>query len=443
MKEREINIEKFEEFFQKIKINNNQGKKKCIIFGGLGNPKHSVIALYGECLSKLHEYMEFIAVDVLVEKENYKTIKKREKEIYEITGIHYSEVYSPSQYYDLLKDVNYEVEAVFILTPVSTHFEILRNFSNVKNVSFIIEKPTCSIEEGRKDFFEFIDKLEYQGNSIYLIDTAMVSYSLDYFIKNNLKEEIGEIERVQVVALDNPWEIEDEIKEYSFQLKIEAINERGLLKSAKNGGAGLGFDMGIHGVAALIKLLENIDIDIEAFEIQNVLLECLDIEELERDKGNETYMLANLLLNDLDIIIEGGKGADIWDRRIEIYGTEKNIVIGFGTLLHKNYIAKFKGDKLDEVILFNTNDTGYENHMKDIIQLILDRNEEYILSPKQSILYMKKAIQLMNKIYTSIDVDINKREDKIIKKRRGPHINTAINEENIRIRKELMQIQKK
>lgn len=430
----------------------NKEKPFLAIHGGLGNPEASVIRLYSESLKALQTKYNLVAIDPYA-STNPQERKARINEIKEKLGIEYAKTFSPQEYFETLKNTEKKPAGVFILTPVAYHTSTIKNYEeqlakNNENMLFVVEKPSCSLGEinninsndfhdlQQEGFFDFIDRLSRQNNSFYLVDSAMVSHSLNYLLENNLLDNLGKITKINAIGLDMPASFTEEnqdLNQFLFQNKIPEINERSLLSLKTSGGAGLGFDMGIHALAGLSRLLDSQGYDLSEAKIKKdkVKLEAIDENTVKnRDAAAETYVSAQAKLGDIEIYFEGGKGAEIWDRRLEIFTENAIVILGLGTLKHKNYIMIIPKDSKEkaQIINFESADSGYQIHMQDIYNLLEHKDSnnsnqknnqnsgrKQELSPQKSVKIMKSAMDFISKVFFAHGKSISGRESNIKK----------------------------
>lgn len=392
------------------------------IHGGLGNPQHSVIRLYADGLKKLNQKFDLVAIDPIADSDE---VQKRRENIEEKLGIKYKQVFSPKDFFQKLKlEKIAKPHGIFVLTPVAQHIKTLKNYldsleDNFKATNIIIEKPLCSLSEldqySQAGVFGFLDKLVNLDNQIYAIDSAMLASSLDYCLERKLLNRIGKITKISAIALDHPIKHPQD-SSFEFNNKLETYKQRGLL-TKNNGGAGFSFDMGIHSLVALSKLLQSMGFKLEDAQFTNndINLEAINAQRLSRDKGQETYMNAKFKIKDIELNFEAGKASDIWDRRIEIYGEKGSIIIGLGTLKHKNYLQIKEKNQEPELIILDSKDSGYEAWMHNITSLLNNKVKDLSLKPQRSLEIMKDAMNFFASLFYSQGKSANDREQRIKK----------------------------
>ncbi|MDB1125514.1 hypothetical protein [Vibrio algarum] len=372
--------------------------KHILIFGGLGNPEHSVIKLYRELLIELYSHYSLIAIDPI------KNHNKAREELYSQTNINYHHSYPNLNNY-LDNQGKHEISAVFILTPVIYHLDILNQiqpFIPNNDCLVIIEKPSFSIDEIDEGFNQTVQKMKEQDNRFYFIDTAMVTPPLMDF-STNIEIPHEELpKKIIALGVDNPLNPHPLISEFSFCNKIASYNQRQLLNLATSGGAGFGLDMGIHAIAGFMTLIEKLPITVTNITIDNVFLEALTYPDLKRDNNAETYMLCSgnvtSASNDIAFIIEGGKGTDTWDRRLELYYENCVIVLGFGTLKYSPYFCSISDTKVIRRE-YKVAQSGYVQHFIDIRNLLGISNEAALISSDLSEKIMRNSMVLLRDIY--------------------------------------------
>jgi hypothetical protein len=457
----ETNIKRNQQLLHSPASKINNKKPILAIHGGLGDPKCSVIRLYAESLKALQNQYQLAAIDPFSGNDQSKRIKRCE-EIEHSLGIKYNSIYLPSEYFNkMANNVIAQPEAALILTPVPFHAETIINYNQtlgkaLKEILFIVEKPSCTLPELSKiytekhinnsieqcanfqnlqegGFFDFIDRLTNTGNKFYFIDSAMVSHSLNHLLKENLLAKLGNIKKIIAIGVDMPSSLNDknqDLQDFMLENKTRDIESRGLLNLKKSGGGGFAFDMGIHPLAALSRLLQKQGLNLADAQILEVSPEALSFEL--RDPGAETYISSKARLADIDLIFEGGKGADIWDRRLEIYTDKATIIVGLGTLKHKNYIfiipnKDYHREIAPQSLIFEAPDSGYQNHMKDLFDLLNSETKDLNISCQDSLTVMKSAMKFIGKIFNFYGDTTQEREKNIIKVN-GAHTNIYLND---------------
>ncbi|MGP8305105.1 hypothetical protein [Vibrio sp. YIC-376] len=371
-------------------------RQDVLVFGGLGDPKSSVVRLYEGLLNQLKQQYSIIAIDPLVTSRSLIATAS----CYQFP---YSEQYESFASY-LQQTSPRSIACVLILTPVGTHLSILSQIDHALptcDFLLVVEKPSFSLSEVHLGFNRVVPQLKEKGASFYFIDTALVSPVFDHCFLTNLHRTMGVPEKIVAVATDNPVTIQDELSEYSFENRIKFLNNRCLLDLDKNGGGGFGFDMGIHALAGLVRYLQYIDLLDAQIEFTNVKLECLEDSRLNRSIGAETHLYANGVIKypgaSCDIFLDAGKASDTWDRRLELHYPERVIVLGFGTLIHPPYI--WQSDKPDsEAIVFDVSESGYSMHFNDILNA-LGYEVNNILTKEESQTLMAKSMNLLNQVF--------------------------------------------
>ncbi|WED28595.1 hypothetical protein L3V77_21860 [Vibrio sp. DW001] len=411
-------------------------KKQILIFGGLGNPEHSVIKLYRELMIELYSRYSLIAIDPTPDHESAR------KELNSQTGIAYHQSYSSFDSYSRSWGVH-TLSAVFILTPVIYHLDILKQLKSTVSDSdclIVIEKPSFSLNEIEQGFNQISKEMKEHGNRFYFIDTAMVTPPLIDFTTNPDIPHNTIPNKIIAVGVDNPINPHPSIKEFGFNNKIAALNERQLLNLATSGGAGFGLDMGIHAIAGFMMLLEKLPISVTKITLDNVILEALHRPDLMRDRNAETYMLCagNIMSAEAEIafVIEGGKGTDTWDRRLELYYDNCVVVLGFGTLRHNPYICSFS-DAIIHRNEYKVHHSGYVQHFIDIRSLLGLGQTEALVSPELSEKIMRNSMMLIRDIYQFASNSTTQiRNINIVNK----HENTLLNTQETHIRAQLNQM---
>lgn len=411
-------------------------KKQILIFGGLGNPEHSVIKLYRELLIELYSHYSLIAIDPITDHESAR------KELNIQTGIIYHQSYSSFDSYSKSRGLD-TLSAVFILTPVIYHLDILKRLkSTVSNSDclIVIEKPSFSLNEIEQGFNQISKEMKEHGNRFYFIDTAMVTPPLIDFMTNPDIPHDTLPNKIIAVGVDNPINPHSLIEEFGFNNKVIALNERQLLNLTTSGGAGFGLDMGIHAIAGFMTLLEKLPISIINITLDSVVLEALNHPDLIRDHNAETYMLCagniTSTQNEIAFVIEGGKGTDTWDRRLELYYDNCVIVLGFGTLKYNPYTCVFSDNKTRRNE-YKVHHSGYVQHFIDIRSLLGLSQEKALISSELNEKIMRNSMMLIRDIYQfASNSTTQNRNINIVEK----HKNTLLNTQETRIRTQLNQM---
>lgn len=398
-------------------------KQQIVIFGGLGEPKTSVVSLYQDLFSQLTDQFDLIAIDPLAARLNATQLHNRYPFSY---AKHYSDL---NQYERDNADV--KMAACFILTPVHVHLSIIKSvaaLNDVDNLLFVIEKPSFSLNDCDAGFKQTIPALKQLGARFYFIDTAIVAPSIDSYVRS-FNGVLPRPNKIVAVATDNPIKLYPPLQEFEFCHRIETINRRKLLSLSNNGGGGAGLDMGVHAIAALMYLLSRSGWRIESTEIQQVIFEALTQHaidtynplstHLERELGAETHLYAQgtIRLNApsfdaIELVIEGGKGGDIWDRRLELHYDDNIVVLGLGTLKHPPYIWQ---EKFVTHQTFAIKGSGYQRHFNDILSLLSMINMPQHVSCDESETIMRRSMSMLSTIYSQPNATPETREHNISK----------------------------
>ncbi|UJF17869.1 hypothetical protein L0B53_12625 [Vibrio sp. SS-MA-C1-2] len=197
------------------------------------------------------------------------------------------------------------------------------------------------------------------------------------------------------------------------------MNRRQLLDVEKSGGAGFGFDMGIHAVAGLVRYLQKSGLLSADLSLTNVVTEALNDKRLIRTIGAEThiYVSGKLTFNEqcCDLLIEAGKAGDTWDRRLELHYDHQVIAIGLGTLKHPPYLWYF--DRMinrTELVTFDVAGSGYSMHFNDILTALGLKNQA-ILTEIESEQLMSHSMNLLADIFNQLGESPQQRESNLTK----------------------------
>ncbi|USD43237.1 hypothetical protein J4N42_21855 [Vibrio sp. SCSIO 43135] len=390
-------------------VSGKRVKSNILIFGGLGEPKTSVIGLYSDLLKTLQGDYNLVVIDPKLESIDLTSHS-------EMLGVGYSSCFRDLNDYTHHRG-KVPIAAIFILTPLGSHYSILRElaaFTQLENALIVLEKPSFALDEVDLGFSTLVPQLNKRNVTVYFIDTAMVSPVFDCERIKNVFETHGLPEKIVALAMDNPMERYGDWGAYSFERKLPAINRRKLLSLADSGGAGLGLDMGVHAMAGLMRLLSVNNFAFKDITIKNVRLEALDVSGLERDAGAETQAFMEATINGISGCIAlsfvAGKGGAIWDRRVELYYENLVITVSFGTLKSAPYIGVLDGNKL-AVETFEILNSGYVQHHNDILSLLSNKpTNTPNVSPELSQDIMKKTMSVMKRMYDFSSEDAELRE---------------------------------
>lgn len=381
-------------------------REKVLVFGGLGDLATSVVGLYSGLFGILSRDYDIVAIDPACENNRH---------TYDFSYL--ARYASMSNY--LAEYGTSSVKAVFVLTPVGTHLHLIETVSeslSVEGVLFVVEKPSFSLDEVSAGFNIVIPRLKERGASFYFIDTALVTPSMEAFFQQDKLMSLGFPNKIVAVATDNPIVLPPDLAEFEFQHRISALNRRQLLIPAVSGGAGFGFDMGIHAVAGLVRYLQKsmrLDAPITLLE---VAAERLSQPELVYDQGAETHLYVNarLQLGDqyTELVVEAGKAGDIWDRRLELYYSDKVIALGFGTLKYPPYV--WVSDASPELQTFDVSGSGYKMHFNDILSA-MGMGQAQVISCGESESLMARSMGILSDIFDSLGTTPGCREKNIAK----------------------------
>lgn len=404
-----------------------------LVFGGLGDPQGSVVALYKELWEQLKSDYRLIAIDPILN-----TLPLQER--MEALDIAYDACFASLDDFYVSNQNKELIAASFILTPVNSHLMILQQlltYDLVNSSLLVIEKPSFALHDIMAGFDDLIPKIKAQQGRCYFIDTAIVSPSLSAWL-NDAKSQC-QPNKIVALACDNPVQILPTLERFRFDSRIQFINQRALLSPTNAGGAGLGLDMGIHAIAGLVRLLTQSSWShFEAnHQIDNVTLQALMEPRLQRQSGAETHLYAQVTLkaeSHVPVVIEAGKGGDTWDRRLELYFDDEVVIIGFGTLKHYPYIARYQNAQLTHQC-FDTKGSGYSRHFNDIILALEKSTTAPLLSCHESEQVMSQSMHFMAGLFTYVAENANKREGYIEKVTQ--HQPMYLNAEQHRMRKRL------
>jgi predicted dehydrogenase len=389
-------------------------KQTVLVFGGLGDPNSSVVTLYKGVLQELGKSYRLIAIDP---KANQLSSERQD----ESQVVKFDGCYSDLSAFES-KTEKAVVRAVFVLTPVSTHLDIIESVAKrycINELLFVVEKPSFALNEIDRGFYDVIPHYQSLGAQFYFIETALVSPSMEYFFAHYSKTAMKLPNEIVVVAADNPMQIADSMKQYRFDKKRESLNARNLLDSSKNGGGGFGFDMGIHGVAGLYRYLQKADLLDAVINIVEARGECLEDPQLKRSPGSETYLHALARIVDshsnhsIDVAIEAGKAGEVWDRRIELYYDDTIVVISFGTLGCPPYLWIEEAGHA-QLKTFDVADAGYPMHFNDIL-FALGYERPQTLSQTDSEVLMCMSMSLLLSVFERVGKDQHQRERNLYK----------------------------
>lgn len=420
-------------------------KDVVLVFGGLGHPKSSVVALYHDLLQALSTQYALVAIDPaasdLAAHSQFDFPYVARYSSLEQYLTHYSKRLDTTN-----KNVA-RIAAALILTPVGSHLSIIKHLSasvNVDQLLFVVEKPSFALSEVDEGFSQVIPELKHRGARFYFIDTALVSPSVqalftpdpfaqDLSVHDNLSDQmlsldqLGMPEKIVAIASDNPTESIEVLKSYRFANRVELLNARQLLCPLKSGGAGFGFDMGIHAIAGLVRYLQLAGMSDADINFDFVRAESLEYSKLVRSQGAETHLYATgtitwLPLQPVDkqylksqphsvqccrLSLEAGKAGDIWDRRLELHFRDTVIAIGFGTLVHPPYLWR-KDKNGTKLRTFDVRGAGYKMHFNDIL-FALGVDCSPILTCEDSETLMSKSMNLLSGLFVSLgDTQIEK-----------------------------------
>ncbi|WP_146153881.1 hypothetical protein [Photobacterium sanctipauli] len=416
-------------------------KSNVLVFGGLGDPQSAVVGLYRDLLSKLQDNYQLIAVDPSLAQLD---ISHHAKQL----GIEYDGYFANLTDFGCSPLASTPIQAVLILTPVTTHLAIVRQVAKLAladDALMVIEKPSFALDEVSQGFDQDIEQLKRQGLRFYFIDTALVSPALEYVFDHQLISAAVPPHKIIAHATDNPLAKYAYFPSFSFEQKLTAINQRGLVNLSKNGGAGIGLDMGIHAVAGLMRLLDETDFGYRNIQIDQLRLEALDHPDLERYPGAETHLFVHGKLEcqhqAIPFNLIGGKGGDIWDRRLELHYSDKIISIGFGTLKHYPYVHIQQGNEATWRT-FPLTTAGYPQHFADILCLLeLGGEDTLTISCQQSERLMKNAMKLFEATYYHAGKAHDVREQAIYKV--NEHLPRFLTKDEIHHRSRLDSFMKK
>lgn len=383
-----------------------------LVFGGLGDPKSSVIALYQPLLRKLQRRFHLVAIDPAVSHPD--ALLRRQQYAFE-----YADAYASLQAYRQQHSTE-SVAASFLLTPVATHLPLIEDLYQhglSSNSLIVVEKPSFSLHQCERGFHQLILAMRARGTRFYFVDTALVAPSLEAYLKRDDALSTKRPNKIIAVASDNPVNSVPALDAFRLKHNIAAINQRRLLEPEMAGGAGLGLDMGVHAIAGLVRLLQYSAWEVSGFDVTGAQLEALMHVDLLRQPGAETYLYAQGTLqakeHQMVFEVQGGKGSDIWDRRLELYFDDQVVVIGLGTLKHAPYLWRW-ADGREEFQLFAAQTAGYSQHAIDILAELADvPDSTRILTCLESELLMEKTMAFLNQIYLRVGDSLHERERQI------------------------------
>ncbi|MFA0442131.1 hypothetical protein BCU70_01820 [Vibrio sp. 10N.286.49.C2] len=395
-------------------------KQQVLVFGGLGAPGSSVVSLYQALLTQLSDLFDLIAIDPIAEQLTPDQLTNR-------YPFSYSAIYDHFDKY-CAKHQQPDIAACLVLTPVRMRLSIIEMVSeriDVDQTLFIVEKPSFSLEECERGFDFVIPALQRRGARFYFIDTVIVALSIEAYI-DSVDGALPLPKKIVAIAADNPINLYEPLHAFEWSNQRNNINRRKLLSLKNNGGGGAGLDMGIHAVAALFRLLSGARWDVESTLVTDATLEALTEENisnseaklmpLERELGAETHLYAQGIIKtkapksaSIPYVVEGGKGGDIWDRRLELYYDDHVVVLGLGTLRHPPYFWRKQGEQVTSQV-FSIKGSGYQRHFSDILSLLSVTNVPLLITPEQSEEIMRRSMVLIATMYPVYEVAAEIRE---------------------------------
>ncbi len=293
--------------------------------------------------------LEVISVDPCYANPKLAEARRKEQaKLFKRAGFSYKKELSPEAFNEAIAKGNINPSALVLAVPVKYHLPLLEEFLGRTKAPIMVEKP---ITLPNQEVDAAIDLHKKHPGRIYAADFALGSSSLDYFIKQGLQGHLGEILNVTGRFVEKQ-DLDDLAK---------AVESRGLLRE-KISGAGLGYDMGVHTLASVERLLGRIlDKSLEFSSIKNVFLGAPDHPDIQahRDPNLETYWYTQAQLNGgVDLAFDAGKGLDDHNYILQVHGEKGTAVISTGTLRHKPFI--FIIPKRGEKKLFTfPKDVGY------------------------------------------------------------------------------------
>lgn len=407
-------------------------KRAVLIFGGLGSETSSVVRLYEPLLLKLKEQYYIFAIDP---RSSTRMVGDSS------FSFPYEDCFSDLSSY-LCENSTLDIASVFVLTPVSYHLTILIEFEQhalLSNTLFVIEKPSFSLDEVEESFLTIVPKLKQQGARFYFIETVLVAPSFKYLFEQKLISS-SLPNKIVAIAKDNPINTIACLSDYRFENRIKLLNERGLLNVELSGGAGYGFDMGIHAVAGLVRWLQLAGFAHANIQIMDVSLFAEDFAELDRSIGAEThlYVSGQISVNrqSCDLYIEAGKAGAFWDRRIELHYYDYVVVVGFGTLSHPPYVC-ILSDEDEQLVSFDVSAAGYSMHFNDILHM-LDYEVDVILDSELNQRLMEQSMKLLKSIFDFVGPNPQQREKYI--QYTGKHADYLLTEMDRKVNEKMHRI---
>lgn len=342
-------------------------KAKTIVVIGGGGGKNSVAPLfYAPVLGAMQKAnpgkLEVVSVDTCYENPNLAQARRAEQaKLFRRAKFEYKQELSPEGLRDALARGNIDPSAIVLAVPVNFHLPLLKEFLQKTKAPVMVEKPiTLPTEE----VDAAVELHKQHPGRIYAADFALGSSSLDYFIKAGLQAHLGNI-----LSVTGRFVEEQDLADLA-----KAIESRGLLRK-KISGAGLGYDMGVHTLASVERILSRVldDQSLKFSTINNVFLGAPDHPDINnhRDHNLETYWHTQAQLNSgIDLAFDAGKGLDDHNYILQIHGEKGTVVISTGTLRHKPFvfIIPKRGDK--KLFTF-PKDVGY----KKIFEALLHMSE--------------------------------------------------------------------
>ncbi len=311
----------------------SDGKKTLVLVGGGGGEKSVAPLFYAPVLGALQKNfpkgLDVISVDTCYENPTIAAARREEQsKSFKKAGFSYKQELTPEQLDKAITQGDIDPSAIVLAVPVKYHLPLLKHFLQKTKAPIMVEKPITLPNE---EVDAAVQLHRDNPNRIYAADFALGSNALDYFIKHGLQEHLGKILSVTGRFIEN--QDADEL--------AKAVESRGLLRE-KISGRGLGYDMGVHTLAGIERILRRIlDQSLRFATFNNVFLGAPDHQGIEahRDKNLETYWYAQAKLQSgINLAFDAGKGLDDHNYISQIHGEKGTAVISTGTLKHKPFI---------------------------------------------------------------------------------------------------------
>ena len=295
-------------------------------------------------------------------------------------------------HYRNLESINYPIDGIITAVPTYLHYTLTERFSKQRKPIWL-EKPICLPREINK----MGNLLKMYPEYILCSDFFLDSYAFLWILQNlnYIKSIIGKIKEVNG-RLVEPWGVSPE-REW-------------LLNKSLSGG-GIGYDALVHVVTLIHILLDRMGIKTN-IKIKNVELaryENHTFQNLKKKTDNEceTYMYIEATCDDIDILIDGGKGVDTYYYGINIVGTEGSVEIftgidGVGKC--NPYIKLETNKRKNKLLIFKGGSVGYKSFFLQFLSILSKQNsyspytrEERAKSALFSVRFLSDSYKAHNK----------------------------------------------